>query len=137
MLFRANSNTKEITLRLRLDASDVCCDHISLRVMPIICEQPAIRKYCYTPCGEGELIEIKREPILTLVYDMFDYSEDGSIRFLLDDQFRELACGRYIAILEVCDCEVFKFQIDKRDNLGIAHIKVSGSANCCEGKYGC
>ena len=137
MLYKANKDTKQICLKLRRNGGDECCSDMALHITPLVCEEPPQYCYEYTPCGGMERIEIKREPALTLVYDMFDRSENGSICFLLDSQFAELACGRYNAKLVACGCEVYKFQIDKRESVKVSQVSMDNRVNCCEGKYGC
>lgn len=137
MIIRASSNTKRITLRVRRNNAQDCCDKMELRITPLQCEEPPKYKYCYTECGGMERVEIKREPLFTLVYDMFDYDERGNVNFLLDSQFANLPCGRYNAELCVCGCKVSKFQIDKRDIVKVSDVMVDDRNDCCEGKYGC
>lgn len=137
MLYSANSDTKQICLRLRRNKQLDCCENMELRIAPLICDEPPQYCYQYSPCGGVERIEIKREPPLTLVYDMFDRDELGNVCFLLDNQFAELVCGRYNATLSACGCEVYKFQIDKRDNYQVTQVLMDDRTNCCEDKYGC
>lgn len=137
MLYRANSDTKQICLQVRRNRQMDCCEKMELRIAPLICDEPPQYCYEYSPCGGVERVEIKREPPLTLVYDMFDRDEFGNVCFLLDSQFTNLSCGRYNATLVACGCEVYKFQIDKRDNYNVSQVKMDNRTNCCEGKYGC
>ena len=133
MIYRADSRTNEIKLRLRRSGAHLCYDELSLHITPLQCEKPPEYCYGYTPCGEFRRVEIKREPPLTLVYDMFDYDEHGNVRFILDSQFAELACGRYVATVKARGCEVYKFQIDKRDKLQVADVIIPEHDNCCGG----
>jgi hypothetical protein len=64
---------------------------------------------------------------------MFDSDEHGNVRFILDNQFAELACGRYVATVKSRGCEVYKFQIDKRDKLHVAEVIIPEHDNCCGG----
>lgn len=137
MIYQTNSNTKRITLRVRRNNMADCCSDMELHITPLICPEPPKFKYCYTECGGMERVEIKREPPLTLVYDMFDYDERGNVNFLLDSQFANLPCGRYDAYLIVCGCKVSEFQIDKRDIVKVSNVTVDDRSDCCEGKYGC
>lgn len=137
MLYRANNDTKQICLLVKRNGHLDCCDDMTLHIYPLVCEEPPQYKYEYSPCGGVERIEIKREPLLTLVYDMFDRDEQGNVCFLLDNLFTQLVCGRYNAKLVACGCEVYKFQIDKRENFKVAHVAMDNRDNCCEGKYGC
>lgn len=137
MIYRANNDTKRICLRIRKNQSDVCCNEITLAITPLECEEPPKQLYQYSPCGGFEPVKIEREPTLTLLYDMFDRDENGNVCFLLDSQFAELPCGRYNAVVNVCGCCGYKFQIDKRETLSVSHITTDDRSNCCEGKYGC
>lgn len=137
MLYSANNDTKRICLRVRRNKRLDCCEAMELRIAPLICDEPPQYCYKYSPCGGVERVEIKREPPLTLVYDMFDRDEVGNVCFLLDDNFTELPCGRYNATLIACGCEVYKFQIDKRDSYKVSQVITDDRSNCCEGKYGC
>lgn len=137
MIYRANSNTKQITLKVRRNAMQDCCTEMALHITPLVCPEPPQYKYCYAECGGMERIEIKREPPLTLVYDMFDFDERGYANFLLDSQFANLPCGRYDAYLVVCGCKVSEFQIDKRDIVKVSNVTVDDRNDCCGGKYGC
>lgn len=137
MLYRITSDAKRICLRLRRNGADACCDNIRLKISPLQCEQPPQYRYECRPCGGVTSVEIKREPPLTLVYDMFDRKEHGEICFLLDGQFAELACGRYEAKIEACGCVVHTVQLDKRDAVQVGPLNIDGTPNCCEGKNGC
>lgn len=137
MLYKANKDTKRICIKARRNGGDICSDNTKLYVSPLICDEPPQYCYQYSPCGGVERIEIKREYPLTLVYNMFDRGEDGSLCFLLDSQFAELACGRYIARVELDGCEIYRFQIDKRESADVAKVDIEDKINCCEGKYGC
>lgn len=137
MIYRVNSDTKRLCVRIRRNGADACCENIKLSIAPLMCEQPKQYKYECSPCGGISTVEIKREPPLTLVYDMFDRNENGEICFLLDSQFSELACGRYIATIEACGCLIHTLQLDKRDDVRIGRLNVEGTPNCCEGKNGC
>lgn len=137
MLYRANSDTKQICLRVNRNKQLPCCDNMELRISPLVCKEPPQYEYKYSVCGGVERTEIKREPPLTLVYDMFDRDEFGNVCFLLDSQFAELHCGRYNATLSACGCLVYTFQIDKRDTFAVSHVEMNNQSNCCEGKYGC
>lgn len=137
MIYRANNDTKRICLRVSRNKHLACCEQMALKITPLFCEEPPQYCYEYSPCGGVERKEIKREPPLTLVYDMFDKDEQGNVCFLLDSHFYKLACGRYNAVLEACGCEVFKFQIDKRENFAVSHVMMDNRSSCCEGKYGC
>jgi hypothetical protein len=64
---------------------------------------------------------------------MFDYDDDGNVRFIIDNQFAELCNGRYVATLKARGCEVYKFQIDKRDKLQVADVIIHEHDNCCGG----
>lgn len=137
MLYRANNNTKQICLNIRRNMFNECCDDVALHIYPLVCETLPEYSYEYSPCGGLERVEKKREPSLTLVYDMFDRNEQGGICFLLDSQFQSLACGRYNAKLMVCGCEVFKFQIDKREVVQVSQVTMNNQSDCCEGRNGC
>lgn len=137
MIYSANNDTKRICLRVRRNKRMDCCDKMELHIAPLVCEEPPQYRYEYSPCGGVERVEIKREPPLTLVYDMFDRNEDGDVCFLLDSQFTHLDCGRYNAKLIACGCEVYKFQIDKRERYSVSQVMMDDRSDCCEGKYGC
>ena len=137
MIIRANNNTKRICLRVRRNNFDECCRKVELHILPLECDLPPKVAYCYTPCGGLETIEIEREQPLTLVYDMFDYDDNGSLCFLLDSEFTKLPCGRYVARVIACGCEVYEFQIDKRVQVKVSGVITDDRSNCCEGKYGC
>lgn len=137
MLYRANSDTKRICLQIRKNQQLDCCNKVELRIAPLVCDEPPLYEYKYSPCGGVERTEIKREPPLTLVYDMFDRDERGNVCFLTDTQFTSLACGRYTATIVACGCEIYKFQIDKRDVYTVSQFATDDITNCCEGKYGC
>ena len=133
MIFRADSKTTEIKLRLRRSGAYACDNSLALYITQLECEQPP--RYCsyYTECGEFVREEIKREPPLTLVYDMFDYDDAGNVRFVLDNLFSMLPCGRYVATVKAKGCEVYKFQIDKRDTVSVAEVIIPESKSCCGG----
>lgn len=133
MIYKASNDTKRICLRVYRNNRLDCCQEISLRITPLVCEESPQYCYEYSPCGGVERREIKREPPLTLVYDMFDKDEQGSVCFLLDNNFYELPCGRYNAVLEACGCNVFKFQIDKRETISVSHVTMDNRSNCCGG----
>lgn len=138
MIYKVNKDTKRICLRIRRNGADDCCEKISLTISPLQCEQleePV--KYQFRPCGGFEPVEKKREPLLTLVYDMFDRDEQGNVCFLLDSQFSKLACGRYNAVITACGCEVLKFQLDKREVFNVSPIITDDRSDCCEGRNGC
>lgn len=137
MIYKANSNTKQICLRVRRNNQQECCSDMALHITPLQCEEPPKYCYQYSECGGLERVEIKREFPLTLVYDMFDRDENGNVCFLLDNQFTELVCGRYNAKLVACGCEVFKFQIDKREEVKVSQVIMDNRSDCCEGKNGC
>lgn len=137
MLYQANNSTKRICLRIRRNNQMDCCDKMTLSITPLMCEEPPQYCYEYSPCGGVERKEIKREPPLTLVYDMFDRDELGNVCFLLDNLFAELPCGRYNAKLIACGCEVYKFQIDKRERVEVSQVMMDDRSDCCGGKYGC
>lgn len=138
MIVQATSDTKQISLRLRINKGQSCCTSVQLHITPIVCEQPEQRCYVWKGCGGGfESVKIHSEQPLTLVYDMFDKDENGNAQFLLDNQFADLPCGRYNAEIVACGCTTFKFQIDKRDTLNVSGITVNNQADCCEGKNGC
>lgn len=137
MLYKANKFTKQISLRLSRNGLDECCENVALHITPLQCEQPPQTEYCYSPCGGFEAIEKESEPVLTLVYDMHDRNELGHLNFLLDSQFAELPCGRYVAKVISCGCEVYTFQIDKRERVNVSHVQMNNINDCCEGKYGC
>lgn len=137
MLYRANRNTKQICLRIQRNNMDDCCADVELQISPLVCEQPKEYVYCYSACGGMETKEKKREQPLTLVYDMFNTDENGKSCFLLDSQFADLPCGRYNATVVACGCNIFTFQIDKRETAQVSQITMDDRSNCCEGKYGC
>lgn len=137
MIFRANNHTKRICLRIRHNGSLNCCEEMALRITPLVCEKPL--EYCYyrTACGTLVREEKVSEPVLTLVYDMFDRNEHGDTCFLLDSNFAGLPCGRYNAVVVACGCEIYTFQIDKREQVKVSQVIMDNRNNCCEGKYGC
>lgn len=137
MILKANNFTKQICLRIRRNEFADCCKEVELHILPLLCEEPPKRVYCYTPCGGLETIEIKREQPLTLVYDMFNYDDEGKLCFLLDGEFSKLDCGRYVAKVIACGCEIYEFQIDKRESIKVSGIVADNRNSCCEGKYGC
>lgn len=132
MIYRANSTTKQIRLKLNFNKFDDCCDDVQLHITPLVCVEPPKFKYCWTECGSVERIEIKREPLLTLVYDMFNRDENGFACFLLDSQFTQLECGRYVASVVVCGCKETEFQIDKRDKVSVSQVTIDDGNNCCD-----
>lgn len=131
MIYRADSTTTEIKLRLRRSGAYACDDAMELLITLLQCEEPP--QYCsgYTTCGEFRRVEIKREPPLTLVYDMFNYDENGNACFMLDSQFANLPCGRYNAAIHARGCEVYKFQIDKRDRVRVDEVIINKNDSCC------
>lgn len=137
MLYQANSDTKRICLRLLRNKSLDCCENVELRITPLQCEIYPEYRYEYSICGGMERIEIEREPTFTLMYDMFDRDDFGNICFLLDNNFTELTCGRYNASVIACGCEVYKFQIDKRDKVAVTQVFMDNRIDCCGGNYGC
>lgn len=137
MVYSANSDTKQICLRLRRNKQLSCCDDIELRITPLMCDNYPKYRYEYSICGGLERVEIEREPTLTLIYDMFSHDEQGNICFLLDNNFAELNCGRYNATVLACGCAVYSFQIDKRDRVTVSQVIMDNRSDCCRGDYGC
>lgn len=137
MLYRANKDTKRICLSVRFNNGLCGCEEVALELTPLCCDEPPEYEYRRTPCGDLYRVEKEREQTLTLRYTMFDRNERGDICFLLDSQFSSLACGRYSAKLIACGCEVYNFQIDKRDTVTVSQVQMDDRSNCCEGKYGC
>lgn len=131
MIYRADSRTNEIKLRLRKSGAYLCYDDLALHITPLQCEKPPEYCYGYTPCGEFRRVEIKREPPLTLVYDMFNYDDNGNVRFILDGQFADLSCGRYVAKVKARGCLISTFQIDKRDRLSVSDVIIPEHDSCC------
>lgn len=137
MLYKANNDTKRICLRVSRNNRQDCCDKMELHISPLVCNEPLQYCYEYSPCGGVERKEIKREPPLTLVYDMFDRDELGNVCFLLDSNFTELVSGRYNAVLSACGCVIYKFQIDKREEVTVSQVIMDNQSNCCGSNYGC
>lgn len=136
MIIRADKDTKQICLQVRRNNGEACCEDYTLTIEQVLCWEPPKYQYCYTPCAV-EKVEIPSEQPLTLVYDIYNRELDGRLCFLLDDKFAELPCGRYVAKLSMCGCEVFTFNIDKKESASVSQVSADGVSNCCEGKYGC
>lgn len=136
MIFPVNNATTELKLKISNNAGPLCCKDVRLEIEPLVCDKQREYKW-YNLCNIFKYAEAPEEPTMALVYEMFDTDENGFARFVLDENFYDLPCGRYKAKVIVCGCYLTTFQIDKRERRQLQKVVVNGTKNCCGGSDDC
>lgn len=136
MIIKTNSDTKQITIPVKvnkhlscsdniyLSINDICCNHSEKEDMRIVKDQ---RTGClrWVPCKCCDC-----EGFLT--YKAIDHTDDGYYYFLVDRNFWQLCCKKYQACLTLDNRIIAKFIIDKCDDYDVGGLEVYDSKSCCK-----